>query len=213
MNFYDKALAEIALEEDTSGVGAVETEHVFYVFINNFDQLKSATSKIHQEQWEVKLPRTEKNATSGSLRVRKVVEEGQPVQYCLTTKLLLNEDGDKDEVTTETSADMFTHLAFLSPGGMIKDRYTFPIEGSELVWEVDMFLKPDGTYHNWAKIDLEVKDRNEPIPEQFPVQFSQIIKGGYQQQSEAEAKKISELYSNFFLTPNKYRHVEALSDD
>lgn len=196
--------ASIALEEDATGVAAVETEHVFYVYITDFKQLDKAASKIHQEQWEIKVPRTDKNATSGGIRVRLVQEGDGPKQYCLTSKVVINAEGDKDEVTTETTADMFVHFAFLSQGGMIKDRYTFPIDGSDLVWEVDMFLKPDGSYHNWAKIDLEVPDRNAPIPEQFPVSFSQIISGDASRRNEAESRKISELYSQFFLTPNQY---------
>ena len=88
---------------------------------------------------------------------------------------------------------------------MIKDRYTFLVPGTDLKWEVDCFKQPDGKYYPWVKIDLEVTNRNDPLP-QLPMHFRDVIMPkGFGRADEAESEaKIKELYERYFLTPNTF---------
>lgn len=198
--------------EDTSGTFNKEIEHVFYARITDFNQLKKATSVVYQEQWEIRLPLTTKNAAKGSMRVRKVMEKGKPTQYILTSKIALNESGDKMEVSLETTADQFVVFKFLANQGMIKYRYTFELENG-LKWEIDVFVNQEGGHYQWCKIDFEVPNHNTPVPN-FPIDFHDVIKGGSQlQRGSSEDKRVTELYDNYFLTKNLYRKDTAVVVD
>ena len=194
----------VALEEDNAdGQFHTEIEHVFYGRLTDFNQLNQASKKIYQEQWEIKLPYLPgKNAASGRVRVRKVIEATEAAKYYLTTKIDLNATGDKSEVTTDATMDQFVQFKFLSPGGMIKDRYEFTTD-SGLVWEVDCFINPAGGYYEWCKIDLEVPNRETPIPD-FPIDFAEIISGTHGERSDSDNARIRELYEKFFIAKNKY---------
>src|SRR5690606_4002447 len=125
-----------SLEEDQEdGSFHKEIEHVYYARITDFKQLEKAQSKVRQEQWEIRLPLTNDNAAKGSIRVRSVKEKGKEPEYILTSKISLNESGDKMEVSLPTTAEQFIQFKFLSAQGMIKDRYTFDA-GDGLKWEV-----------------------------------------------------------------------------
>jgi hypothetical protein len=84
---------------------------------------------------------------------------------------------------------------------MIKDRYFFPVDGSDLVWEVDMFLKPEGGYFDWCKIDLEVTNREDPIPP-LPIEFANIITNQTGERTEEEEARVRSLYDVEFLAKN-----------
>src|SRR5690606_30983595 len=105
------------------------------------------------------LPFTKDNAGKGSMRVRCIKESGQPTQYVFTSKISLNEAGDKMEVSLDTTPEQFIIFKFLAAQGMIKDRYVFDA-GNGLKWEIDVFHDPDGGYYQWCKIDFEVPDRD-----------------------------------------------------
>ncbi len=198
--------------EDTSGEFNKEIEHVFYARITDFKQLDKADSVVRQEQWEIKLPLTNNNAAKGSLRVRSIKEKDKPTQYVYTTKIALNESGDKMEVTTESNSEQFVLFKFLAAQGMIKNRYTFNLENG-LKWEIDVYFNEEGNFHQWCKIDFEVPDRSTPVPD-FPIEFYDVIKGGAQlQRGSAEDKRVSELYDRYFLTKNQFRKNTAVEID
>lgn len=199
----------IAMEEDVQdGKKFAEHEHEFYVEIDDFEQLKSAQSVDLQEQWNLKIDKTAGNAAKGSLRIRQIYKgdvnagPGQKpsgdAQYVLNTKV--NQGiGKRTEVPVPTTEDAFDLFAMLSDSGMIKHRYHFPV--GELVFEVDMFLNPEGGYYPAAKIDLEVKNLSGEIPE-LPIKVTSCIKGDTT--DAAEKKKISEYFDKYFITKNKY---------
>lgn len=191
--------------EAADGRAVNEIEHVIYARIVDMDQLKKAASIEHQEQWEIKIPKTDGNAGSGSIRVRKTWVEGSDPTYEIVTKVKKNADGDKIEVSLPGNENVFLQFKFLSESGMIKDRHRFPVEGTDLVWEVDMFKKADGTYHNWCKIDLEVPSRNDQLPE-LPMQFATIImpEGMGEDDKIDREKTITNLYRECFLTTNTF---------
>lgn len=195
----------LALEaEVATGKSQDEIEHVFYARVADFKQFEGM-AKERQEQWEIKIPKTDYNTAAGSIRVRKTVEDGQAPQYVMTSKVIVDGNGKRDEVPIESTAGQFIHFAVLSDGGMIKDRFTFPIKGTDMKWEVDLFLKPDGSYHDWCKIDLEVKDLSVPIPNEFPISFTALIPGDKKKQSDTDAQLVRQLYETCFITRYKWK--------
>ena len=194
----------LSLEELADGKPNKEVEHVLYARIVDFEDLKKADSMEHQEQWEIKVPKSDKNAAGGTARVRKTIHNGSgEPEYVITTKLRVGAHGDAIEVPVPTTVAMFDSFKYLSEFGMKKDRYFFKVEGTDLVWEVDAFIKPEGGYWEWCKIDLEVKDRSEAIPP-LPIDFRDVIVGKSEHLTEAEQLKIRTLYENEFLTKNEH---------
>lgn len=196
----------VAVEEASDGKAIREIEHTIYARLTDQSQLKKASSMEKHEQWEIKISKSDLNAGKGGIRVRKTeVGDGAP-EYVLTTKVVANDAGDKIELPIPTNEDNFQQIKFLAERGMIKHRYHFPVVGTELVWEVDMFPKQDGEgYHEWCKIDLEVNDRETPIPE-LPLNFEEVIMPkGYGRQDDAVAEEqITKIYDQCFLARNPF---------
>lgn len=205
--------AAFALENDVQdGKLFRERERVIYARLSDFSQLNNAVSVDSQEQWQVKLPKTNNNSAKGTIRVRKVIplsktDKGfeftatgvDSTQYVMTVKAERKAD-DRLEVPLPASKDMFDLFKLLAENGMYKHRFHFPIDGTELVFEVDVYPKEDGTYNNWVKIDLELKDVSVDIPE-LPFKVEEII---YDTTEDPEQKKkINELYETIFLSKNK----------
>lgn len=192
------------MEEVADGKAFIEKEFTFYARLPNQDELLKASSKEHQEQWELKVDKSEENASKGSLRVRKTVEDGKEPYYVLTTKIPVPGTDDKIEVPVPTTIEQFEAFRYMSDRGMLKDRFFFPVDGSDLVWEVDMFIRPEGGYFEWCKIDLEVGDRGEQIPP-FPIEFADIIMNQNGKRTPEEEQRVGALYQVEFLTKNVHK--------
>jgi len=202
----------VSLEEDNvDGQFNKEIEYVFYARITDFKQLEKANSKVRQEQWEIKVPLAGDNAAKGTIRVRSEKQENEDPQYILTTKIAINEKGDKMEVSIPSTAEQFVQFKFLSNSGMRKDRYSFKAEDG-LVWEVDVFLDPKGGYYQWCKIDFEVPDRGIEIPA-FPIDFDETIDATDLQRDSAEDKKVQSLYDQYFITKNVYKNDTSTKEE
>lgn len=186
-----------------------EIEHVIYVRMADMGDLAKATSKEHQVQWQLKIAKSDDNFGTGSIRIRKTIPNivnHNLAEYTLTTKVK-SKDGSI-EVEVPTTEDNFKQFALLSPEGMTKDRYSFNIPGTDMVWEVDMFYLPgaeigSGKYHAWCKIDLEVRERLETLPE-LPIRALEVISAPYGSRTEAEEKIVTSLYDNEFITKNLF---------
>lgn len=181
----------------------LEQEYVFYVRITNFKQLENAAHAEKHEQWQIKIPSTDENAGSGSIRARKVTSADGTISYELTTKSKTKKGNI--ETTVPATEENFTQIAFMADTGMRKDRYTFPIPNSDLSFEVDVF--PDGKagYYTWAKIDLEVKSPLSSFPE-LPIQVEEIITPQDAETPEGQ-EEVSRLFDTFFLLKNKYKDL------
>lgn len=181
----------------------LEQEYVFYVRITNFKQLENAAHAEKHEQWQIKIPSTDDNAGSGSIRARKVTSADDTISYELTTKSKTKKGNI--ETTVPATEENFTQIAFMANSGMRKDRYTFPIPNSDLSFEVDVF--PDGKagYYTWAKIDLEVKSPLSSFPE-LPIQVEEIITPQDAETPEGQ-EEVSRLFDTFFLLKNKYKDL------
>lgn len=181
----------------------LEQEYVFYVRITNFKQLENAAHAEKHEQWQIKIPSTDDNSGSGSIRARKVTSADGTISYEITTKSKTKKGNI--ETTVPTTEENFTQIAFMANSGMRKDRYTFPIPNSDLSFEVDVF--PDGKagYYTWAKIDLEVKSPLSSFPE-LPIQVEEIITPQDAETPEGQ-EEVSRLFDTFFLLKNKYKDL------
>lgn len=203
------SVLRMALEDQADGKAHLETEHVLYARCVDFAFLKNAKSMEHQEQWEVKIPKSEQNGGSGRIRIRKTVKAGFPPEYTQTTKTLDPKTGGNIEVSIPVSEELFNQFRIMSANGMRKDRYFYPVEdGSDRVYEVDMFLKA-GTqagaeqYYEWCKIDLEVDDMNAAMPP-LPDGFADIISAPFGKRTPEEEARVTSLYHNEFTAKNPF---------
>jgi len=199
----------IALEDVADGQAHIEKEHILYARLTDPAFLKNAARMEHHEQWELKMPKSEKNAGSGRIRVRKTVKEGMDPEYTQTSKTKDPKTGGQIEITIPVTEAVFNQFRIMSENGMRKDRYFYPIDdGSDRVYEVDMFLK-HGTqaganqYYEWCKIDLEVDDMNAAMPP-LPDGFADIISAPFGKRTEQEEARVSSLYHNEFTAPNPH---------
>ena len=183
-----------------------ELEYVFYGKIVNFDELSKAKTVEHQEQWEIR--NQDPNAPfEGNIRVRKSWTEHERgiVRFVLCAKTFQKEGKGRDEVEIEVSRDMFEQFKRLATGGMQKTRYCFPFEheGHALMWEVDVYQDDNNAVVEWCKVDLEVPERLETIPE-FPIQLTETITSQYDARTPEEKAKVDQLMKEHFVCQNAY---------
>ena len=203
-------LLRMALEEASDGKANTEIEHVFYARVPDRAVLEQAAGWEHQEQWEIRIPKTDSNAGNGRVRIRMTQGPEKAKEYVLTTKTF-KDNGDRIEVPIPTTEDHFEQFKLLSECGMRKDRYFFPVEGTDLVWEVDMFYQPGSVigskeYYEWCKIDLEVADRSAPIPP-LPFALEDVIAAPYGKRTPEEEAIVSKLHGEVFATRNVHLQV------
>jgi CYTH domain-containing protein len=206
----------VAMEEQATGKANFEREYVFYAKLSDKSILEKASHMEEQEQRSLKIAKTATNHASGTIRIRRTDDNGK-ISYIQTTKTPvkpLERDTEKSdtvvadasqnmlEVAIDASEDAFNQFKLIADHGMKKTRYTFPIEGTELKFEVDVF---DGQDEDapWVKIDLEVDKPLESIPA-LPDGFSNIIYNQKDDQTDEEKKLIWSLYENVFLVKNEY---------
>jgi hypothetical protein len=207
---YDKiflsAVGVTSMEERADGQAQMEIEISYYARISDLAQFSKARSWEHQEQWQLKVPKTPLNGGSGSIRIRKTIIPGAGTEYVMTTKTDSGREGDKLETPIPTTEANFEQFKMLCEGGMKKDRYFFPVENSDLVWEIDMFHAPDSTdqarkYLDWCKLDLELPNREVQIPH-IPIAFEEIITAQYGHRTPEEEAQVSKLYEEDFVMKN-----------
>ncbi len=142
-----------------------EREVEFWINQPNVDEIASmSVSKEFQEQWGVFVPKSNKNAAEGSIRVRQTISADQTVTYELTGKQFLP-DGTKDEFPCQVDADLFKFFRYIADSGMKKDRYMIPVdvEGNQLTLEVDVPYTKEGVA-DWIKVDLEFPEGYGDLP-------------------------------------------------
>lgn len=198
----------VGVEEMVEGKVVTETEIILYGRLTDTEQLKQAASCEQQEQWSILLKGDENGKGKGSVRGRMVKTDGAEAKYIQTIKVKRDQHSSL-EVEMEITKDVFEMIKFLSEAGMVKDRYRFPIEGSDKVWEVDVFKKDDGSYQEWVKIDLETDTPDAPLPD-LPIEFAELItpedlKGD---KADIHNKTLDILYKDIFRAQNPYRTGE-----
>lgn len=203
------------MEDDSTGVTSIETEYVYYAKLKDISVLDTATKVEDQEQWSFKVPKSDKNACEGRLRIRRTVIDGNE-EYVLTMKVDVKGAGAPNtqnntsvpvasqsmrEVGVVASKDAFEMFKLMSDQGMLKTRYTLPVEGSEMVFEVDRFKLENGDWAAWVKIDLEIKGNPIELPK-LPDGFTDVIYNQKDQQTDEEKELIWRLYEEVFLAKN-----------
>lgn len=212
-----------ANEEDTSGKVSKEIEHMFYGTLSGDLSgsaeavLARASSLEIQEQWGIWAEKTSKNVACGSVRIRKtisypivdgvIMREQEKIEYVMTTKIKTPE-WDNLEIPNLTSADNFAAFKLLAESGMVKHRYTYPVPGTDLKFEVDMFVRPgeDVTsmrYYPICKIDLEVPNKEMEIPA-FPEGFTDVFNAKLGEDATDAQKEIVEQMKAFLSLPNPH---------
>lgn len=158
----------VSLESLIDGIKAQEIEFCMYTEIKNFDELKRKAINVErQEQWLVKI---DQERVDGKMRIR-LIDNSRPT---MCTKIKREGMVGVEEVETDIPIDLYRHLREMAVEGFLKTRYTVPSTIQGLVWEVDVFFNNSGGYHPWVKVDLEVKNINDPIPI-FPIEHGQTI--------------------------------------
>lgn len=176
------------LEDLENGEKSREKEYVWYGRLTNPEELKKAASQETQKQSAIK-------GKGGTIRVRETTGMGQ-VRYTLTAKAYTG-FGDAQEVSSPVSKDMHEVFKSISGESMDKIRYTIPIEGSSLKWEVDVFIDAQGNPKEWVKIDLEVPEETNEWPP-LPVTLADTIFGGNSEYTPEQRSKLDELFATVF---------------
>lgn len=183
----------LSQEEQSTGVTQIEREVVFYARLMDASFLKTASSFEHQEQWQVRIPKTANNLSEGRMRVRKTTTADGKVEYVQTLKLRIKEG--EQETSVLVTEDIFEQFKQLSEDGMVKTRYVFDIEGREEKWEVDVFKVPNGNAARWCKIDYEFI--TDTPPPELPSVFEDAVCN--QTTDPAERELIAKLYSELYI--------------
>ncbi|BAW19056.1 hypothetical protein [Ralstonia phage RP12] len=185
-------LLNVALEDLENGEKAKEKEYVWYGRLTNPEELQKAVSQETQKQSSLK-------GKGGTIRVRETNGMGQ-VRYTLTGKAYTGR-GECDEVSVPVSKDLHEVFRLITGESMDKIRYTFPIEGTDLKWEVDVFIDAQGNPKDWVKIDLEVPETITEWPP-LPITLADTIFGGNDVYTPEQRAKLDELYATVFC--NKF---------
>lgn len=179
----------VALEEEKEdGTVAKEKEYVWYGRILDMNELQKAVSTEKQMQSNMRGP-------NGSSRVRNRLKDGIQ-SYILTCKNYTG-SGECDEVSQHTTKDMWLAYRGASGESMDKIRHVYPIEGTDLKWEVDVFIGLDGKMKEWCKIDLECSQDMTEFPP-LPIQLSDVIFHPQKKYTPEQDKKVKELYATLF---------------
>lgn len=196
MDIFDELMG-IGLENH--GEAKFEREFEIYGRLVDLDVLKSADRSEKQEQWNLLIDKTDKNAAWGTIRVRSI-NDGE--QYILTSKV--KHDNGSEEVEESTSADRFEQFRKLSDSGLKKIRYFYKVS-DDLTFEVDVFLDEEDNPCPWIKIDLELPDgfTIDELPElPFDLQDIRVIDPG--KKNDEDLVYVRKLFDEFFTLKNLY---------
>lgn len=172
-----------------------EIEYIFFIKVDNFDELlKFAKRKEEQEQWSFLLT---KDKLENAVRARKKISDGE-ISYELCSKIYIPGIDGKWEVEQDCERMHFDIVKENAEFGMIKDRYYFPIDGTDMVWELDVFKDKDGNYVPWIKVDLEVEQRLDKIPE-MPIHYVECVMNQPGQRTKEEDELVSKLFGEYYL--------------
>jgi len=199
------ALEELAEISDSTANGSpIENEQVFYATLKDVSFLNSTTYQ-DQEQWELKLFTDMFDGQCvGGYRVRKITTD-ERVEFEATSKIndssMPIEKGviSKPEFNEECDSGKFETIKAAAKRGMIKRRHFVLIPGTTQTAQVDLFRTNEGGFHQYVKIDIELKKGDEKIhPDQLGWMFTDIIDATSQEPEHKEF--IKSLYANCFTT-------------
>lgn len=156
-----------------------ETEITIYAKISNFDGLKEATEVKSMIQVEAQL------GESNHCRVRKLVDESKNIFTFKVNNGNHNSQIDsRQEENLDVSDSFYENFLKVADKLQNKTRYTFNTESIKLsykendedkiisvpdvLFEVDVYKKEDGSFSEYCKIDLEVDNILTFINHNYP---------------------------------------------
>ncbi len=224
------SMMQPACEGLADGQARHEFELVWYaeLFPEKTEEWLSRAAVIEdQVQWSFRAPDVhnhEKIPTKEKtlqVRVRRTRSVGTGlIEYVLTGKGRMA--GVKTttpfEVELTATESMFMLFAMAAENGMAKRRYTFPIPGTQLSWEIDRFFKnalaaelpvdqiTSDHFHPWVKIDLEhpAEFSLSDVPT-FPFPFKEVVDEQSPDTPLETKLRIRQMYTDYFLAKNPYR--------
>lgn len=174
-----------------------EIEYVFFIRLDpaTLEAIKNDAYEVEdQEQWERHVSRPDGKKVS--VRVRSINDN----KFILCSKLNLPDQLGKQEVELPTTKEMFEHFKIFSNTGTRKRRYKLKAE-NDLVWEIDVYTDNTGSVHPWVKVDLEVPNRDTPIPD-FPFEFDRehAVLTQPKKRSKEEMELVDKLFNEYNLS-------------
>lgn len=183
--------------ESLEGVTTEERGYEIYGRVEDLESMQESANKVEkQEQWGLPCNAGADAGIFGNIRVRKTqVNEDDP-EYTQTIKV--KKDTGNDENEMEISEGTFQIFSRLVPTGLLKNRYFFPLEGTDFELEVDVFHSPDGKPCEIVKIDLEVPEGVEVDQIVIPFKMTdvRVIKPGKKSQEDSEY--VRDLFANHY---------------
>jgi CYTH domain-containing protein len=187
--------AAVSMEDIIDGKSHRELEYTFYAKVMDMQELEKAVKKEKHEQWNIPIE-TDKPVRQ---RIRLVDDR----RHTLTMKVFSPGRAGADETTIDVSEHCFNALRMAGKDGYIKTRYVFPIPNSSLIWEIDVFLDNMGKPHPWVKIDLEIQNEGETIPE-FPIRLEEVILDNGPKQSVREIAFVESLWKKHWFQIDRH---------
>lgn len=172
-----------------------EIEYIFFLKLEDFDQLKNAKSKEFQEQWSV-LFKDDRGLLENVVRVRHTTST-EDDRYVLTSKVNIASLDGKWELEQPVERFHFDELKQVAKEGLIKERYFFPVDGTDLTFEVDVFYNNEGVPFEWVKVDLEVERRLGKLPD-LPITYVEAILEQPEEYSEKQKTFVRNLFRNHY---------------
>jgi len=181
---------------------AFEIEHVFFGKLRpeyKAQMPQLASSIIRQEQWMIVSEHSDtRSGPYGQVRARfeSILKSPnrRPDTYALAIKVSDSKSSvvkGVEEYEYPIDQKTFDAMRRISPFGQIKTRYVIPV-GDHLV-EIDTFETNAVGYEDWVKIDIEVSNSREPIPDVTGM-ISNIINA--KDRTEDQAVFVAYLYNN-----------------
>lgn len=185
--------------EQTYGKPLQEIEYTIYAELYDHEALKQAFSVEEQEQWRVPL------AIDANIRTR--IRGINDREWQLTTKETSDEWVGNRERNVLITKDDFETWKKVACDGFMKSRYSFRCEGSDLIWEVDVFKdRLTGKDHLWVKMDMEVKNLDQEIPKP-PFKVKEFILG------DRDGAPLSERVRIRSLWDSQWARLDGKDDD
>lgn len=203
-------MEEILLGTESFESTDVEFEYEVYLHNPDLEYIASnSPHKVLQEQYGIYVPKSDKNASTGSIRARKeLFLVDNQVNYEMTIKTKLK-DGSNLESNVVITQEMYDQFTLLPDEGMRKLRCIVEA-GDDVQLEIDVFETLAGDPVEWVKIDIEMNDgerlTEERVKELIPFSYEDIIivsPGGKDENPEL-MKKLDELYKSHFTITNKH---------
>lgn len=186
-----------------------EREYELYLKGVDIDAIVSkSVSKEEQEQWGIFVPKTDKNAAQGTVRIRKTIFPDGRIEYVQAIKAKggSGNNPEKESVSDETS---FTMFKLLADQGLIKTRYHVPkvlSNGFEATLEFDVFKNQRGEIVPWVKVDVELPEGVSFSMADIDIEVDEVylLPPDKSQVPKETMDKVFKIFETYFRTPNAY---------